>query len=72
MGVLDDMDFSNLGKAKRIVSEITVLRDIQKALKSAFAHRELDGGPLAALEHPLYLEAEQKIQALEEEFTQLI
>lgn len=64
--------YSNLGKAVIIRKELAELQDVQKGLKAAFAHRELDGGALAALEHPLYLEAQRQIDKLEEEFTQLI
>lgn len=64
--------YSNLGKAVIIQYNIAELKAVQKALKDAFAHRALDGGALAALEHPLYLDAQRAIDRLEEEFTQLI
>lgn len=71
--IVDTTDYySNLEKGKRIVSEIEQCRGVQQMLKNAFAHRHLDGGALAALDHPLYLDAQKRIEVLEEEFTQLI
>lgn len=63
---------TNLDQGMAISMEINALKTTQKALKDAFAHRELDGGPKAALEHPLYLQAQARIEELEEELTLLI
>lgn len=63
---------SNLDKAIRISEEIDALQNVMKKLKSAFVHRELEGGVKAAFTHPLYLEAEQRIAELEEQLTLLI
>jgi len=68
----DAEEVTNLGKAKRIVVELDQLRGVQRALKAAFAHRELDGGAVAATTHPLYLEAERRIAELDEQLTILI
>ena len=70
--MLDLEGVTNIGKAKLIVVELEQLRGVQRALKAAFAHRELDGGPVAATTHPLYLEAERRIAELDEELTILI
>lgn len=63
---------SNLDKAINIVDQINKVVAVQKALKGAFVHRALEGGVKAAFTHPLYLEAEAKIQELEEQLTLLI
>lgn len=70
--MLDLEGVTNVGKAKLIVGELIQLREVQRALKAAFAHRELDGGPVAATTHPLYLEAERRIAELDEQLTILI
>ena len=72
--VSDELDetYTNLDSAESIISRIDVLKKIQNALKAAFAHRDLDGGPKAALEHDLYIRAQAEIDSLEEELTQLI
>lgn len=72
--VKDELDqtWNNLDQAETIISRIDVLKKIQKCIKDAFAHRELDGGPKAAMEHDLYLRAQSEIDELEEELTQLI
>lgn len=62
----------NLRKGAEIVYAIQSMRNIQRALKDAFAHRELDGGPKAAVNHPLYLQSERRIAQLEEELVGLI
>lgn len=62
----------NLEDAKELIKEISELKEIQRRLKDAFAKDELDGGALAALDHPLYLQAAEEIKRLEEEFKQLI
>lgn len=65
-------EHSNLDKAIHIVDEIKKLKDVMNALKGAFVHRELEGGVKAAFDHPLYLDAADKIAELEEELTLLI
>lgn len=65
--VSDDLDHAEL-----IITRIDILKKIQKCIKDAFAHRELDGGPKAAMTHDLYLRAQTEIDNLEEELTQLI
>lgn len=62
----------NLEAARELVKEISELKEIQRRLKDAFAKDELDGGALTALDHPLYLQASEEINRLEEEFKQLI
>lgn len=64
--------YNNLIRAREISAEIQALKQIQKDLKDAFHHRELDGGARAALTHPLYLDAEKKIAELQEALTILI
>lgn len=72
--VRDDLDltFNNLDRAEDIITRIDILKKIQNSLKAAFAHRELDGGPKAAMKHELYLKAQAEIESLEEDLTQLI
>ena len=72
--VSDDLDqsWTNLDHAELIITRIDILKKIQKCIKDAFAHRELDGGPKAAMTHDLYLRAQTEIDNLEEELTQLI
>ena len=72
--VSDDLDltFNNLDQAESIITRIDILKKIQNALKTAFAHRELDGGPKAAFNHDLFVAAQAEIESLEEELTQLI
>lgn len=72
--VSDDLDatWNNLDQAESIITRIDVLKKIQKCIKDAFAHRELDGGPKAGMTHDLYLRAQAEIDSLEEELTQLI
>lgn len=67
-----DETYNNLDAAESIITRIDTLKRIQNALKAAFAHRELDGGPKAAFDHDLYLKAQAEIDSLEEELTQLI
>lgn len=62
----------NLSKAIEISEEISKLKVVQKDLKDAFYHRALDGGPKAALEHPLYIRAQMRIDELQEELTLLV
>lgn len=64
--------YSNLNRGRRISVEIYELLLLQKTLKDAFYHRQLDGGPVAALTHPLYLEAQAKIEELQEELVHII
>lgn len=72
--VADDIDekYTNLDQAEDLINRIGTLKAVQKFLKDAFAHRELDGGAKAALDHELYLQAQAEIDQLEEELTQLI
>lgn len=72
--VSDDLDltFNNLDQAESIITRVDILKKIQNALKAAFAHRELDGGPKAAFNHDLFVAAQAEIESLEEELTQLI
>lgn len=65
-------DGLNLEKAAVIASEIQDLLLVQKTLKDTFHHRELDGGPTAALKHPLYIQAQIRIDELREDLTILI
>jgi hypothetical protein len=64
--------FNNLDRAAIIHHQISELRGIQKDLKDAFYHRALDGGPKAAEQHPLYLQAAERILELQEALTLLI
>ena len=72
--VMDELDktWTNLDQAESIIVRVDVLKRIQKSIKDAFAHRELDGGVKAAFTHDLYLKAQSEIDELEEELTQLI
>lgn len=63
---------TDLEKAKALVKEIDELLQLQKTIKLAFAKDELDGGWKTALEHPLYLEAENQLQELFSEMKGLI
>lgn len=65
-------DHTNLDRAKEYIAEIHSLRNVQKELKNAFLDQELDGGWRAALEHPLYLQAQASIDALQEQLRLLI
>lgn len=67
-----DQTWTNLDQAESIITRIDVLKKIQKCIKDAFAHRELDGGVKAAFDHDLYVRAQVEIDSLEEELTQLI
>lgn len=62
----------NLEKAAAISAEIESLLSTQKNLKNAFYHRELDGGPKAAMTHPLYIQCQIRIDELQDELTILI
>lgn len=62
----------SLEKAMRIVGEIDLLRGVQRELKAAFKDDELNGGWKAALDHPLWGWAEQRIAALHEDMKGLI
>lgn len=63
---------TNLDDAIEIVRQINDVRQVQRELKSAFTGRALDGGQKAALEHPLYLDAQNALAALHEQLTLLI
>jgi len=62
----------NLDKAVQIVAELDRLRAVQRELKAAFKNDELDGGWKAALDHPLYQQASERIAALQEDLKILI
>lgn len=62
----------NLSKAAEIIAEIDECVRVQKALKDAFRNDQLDGGWQAALEHPLYLQAEGRIALLQSQLKELI
>jgi hypothetical protein len=62
----------NLDRARMITTEIMELGTLQGALKAAFRNDELDGGWKAALDHPLYIQAEERIVSLREELRGLI
>lgn len=71
--IIDKVDYyANLEKAKRIVTEIDQCRSVQQRLKDTFSRRGLDGGAMAAMDHPLYLEAQKRIDVLQEDFVVLI
>lgn len=63
--------FDDLDRGALIHHQIVELKGIQKDLKDAFYHRELDGGPKAAELHPLYLKAAARIAELQEALTLL-
>lgn len=62
----------NIDDALEIVREIDEVRAVQRELKATFARRELEGGAKAALSHPLYLQAQTRLDELHEALTILI
>lgn len=64
--------WTNRQKAQAIAVEMEELRTIQKELKGAFHESGLDGGWKAALQHPLYVEAEEELKRLREQMMLLI
>lgn len=69
---VEEAMYDNLNRGVAISEAIDRLKNLQRKLKDAFAHRALDGGAPAAVEHPLYLLAQSEIEDLEESLTQLI
>lgn len=63
---------TNIDDALEIVHEIDQARSVIRELKAAFARSELDGGVKAALQHPLYIECEARLDALHEQLMQVI
>ncbi len=63
---------TNLDDALDIVAEIDRIRSIQRELKSAFAKSELDGGVKAAPRHPLFIEAQARLDALHDRLMMVI
>ena len=63
---------TNLDDAKGLIEQIDQVRAVQRELKSAFARRELDGGVKSAADHPLYVQAQEKLEELHEELMGLI
>jgi hypothetical protein len=61
----------NLSRAEIIVDKIARLRAIRTSIKQAYAGDELSGGMQAALENPLYIEAGEHIQELNEDLKEL-
>lgn len=55
---------TNLDRAADIITAIDRARAVQRELKSAFARSGLDGGAKAALNHPLYLDAQDELDRL--------
>lgn len=71
LGIVDE-PVDNLSKAIAIVTRIGQCVIVQKSLKDAFRNDQLEGGWQAALDHPIYLDAEAEIARLQEEFKALI
>lgn len=67
-----DESFTNLDRATELIDQMYDMRAIQRELKSAFAGRELDGGAIAAMKHPLYIQAEEKLRELHDDLMILI
>lgn len=62
----------NLPEAMRIAAEIERIHFVVTELKSAFARRELHGGPRAPYSHPLHIEARNRLDELHEQLMVLI
>lgn len=62
----------SLTKAVRIIDEIELVRGVQRELKAAFTGDELNGGWRAALDHPLWAEADARLTELQDELKGLI
>lgn len=63
---------TNLDRAVDLIEQIEQIRAVQRELKSAFARSELDGGARAALNHPLYVQAQAKLDELHDALMILI
>jgi hypothetical protein len=63
---------TNLDRAIEITTRIAALIDVRRELKATFANRDLDGGPLAALDHPLWEQSTAEINLLREQLTLLV
>lgn len=63
---------TNLDDALEIVEEIDRVRSVIRELKAAFAKSELDGGVKAAPKHPLYIEAQEKLDQLHDQLMMVI
>ncbi|QIG59022.1 hypothetical protein SEA_RUBYRALPH_14 [Microbacterium phage RubyRalph] len=63
---------TNLDDAIEIVAEIDRVRSVIRELKAAFAKSELDGGAKAAPSHPLYIQAQEKLDELHDQLMMVI
>lgn len=63
---------TNLDDALEIVAEIDAVRSVVRELKAAFAKSELDGGVKAVVRHPLYIEAQAKLDELHDQLMMVI
>ncbi|QUE25562.1 hypothetical protein SEA_SADLAD_15 [Microbacterium phage SadLad] len=63
---------TNIDDALEIVAEIDRVRSVIRELKAAFAKSELDGGAKAAPSHPLYIQAQAKLDELHDQLMQVI
>lgn len=63
---------TNVDDAADIVWQISIRRDIQRELKSAFARSDLDGGAKAALSHPLYIQVQEELDELHDQLMMLV
>lgn len=70
--IIESGPYGNLDRATEICDEVEGLLRVQGELKRAFKNDELDGGWKTALEHPLYLQAEARKVALQDELKGLI
>lgn len=62
---------TDLDDALHITARIAAVLALQVQLKAAFAKRELDGGALAALDHPLWARTVAELDSLRDELVQL-
>lgn len=69
---MDEVEYGNLDRAVEYIRKIREYRDVQTQLMSAYMDKELAGGWKAALDHPLYLQAQTAIEALQEQLRLLI
>lgn len=63
---------SFIDDALEIVVEIEACHRIQREIKAAFVGQALEGGALAALEHPLYVRATERMAELRAELMLVI
>jgi len=63
---------TNIDDAIEIVRDIERVRLVVMELKSAFAKSELDGGVKAVVKHPLYIEAQERLNLLHEQLMMVI